>query len=211
MNIGERIEKIGIVPVVKIEEIGDALPLVDAMAKGGLPAAEITFRTAHALAAIEAVASSRPEILVGAGTVTSADQAKSAIDAGAKFIVGPGLSVAVAKVCRERGVTYLPGCVTPTEIIVAMDEGIDTVKFFPASVYGGLKAIRALSAPFTAVRFLPTGGVNATNLAEYLSFDRIVACGGSWMVESSLVREKKFDVVESLCREASEIVKSVRG
>ena len=211
MNINETIAKIGVVPVVRIDDPADTLPLADAMAKGGLPAAEITFRTAHALGAIEKVASSRPDVLVGAGTVTTEDQAKSAIDAGAKFIVGPGFSARVAKVCRDLGVTYLPGCVTPTEIIAAMDEGITTVKFFPASVYGGLKAIKALSAPFTAVKFLPTGGVNATNLAEYLAFDRIVACGGSWMVESSLVREKKFDVVESLCREASAIVKSVRG
>ena len=210
MNIYDEIAKVGVVPVVKIEDPSAALPLVEAMAKGGIPAAEITFRTAHALGAIEAVAKALPEVLVGAGTVTTADQAKAAIDAGAKFIVGPGLSAKVAKVCRNGGVVYLPGCVTPTEIIAALDEGINIVKFFPASVYGGLKAIKALSAPFGDVKFLPTGGVNATNLAEYLSCDRIIACGGSWMAEPSLVREKKFGEIESLCREASGIVKAVK-
>ena len=211
MNIYDEMTKIGVIPVVKIEDPSDTFPLVEAMARGGLPAAEITFRTAHALGAIEEVAKRLPDVLVGAGTVTNADQAKRAIDAGAKFIVGPGLSSKVAKVCREQNVVYLPGCVTPTEIIAALDEGITTVKFFPASVYGGLKAIKALSAPFSTVKFLPTGGVNATNLAEYLTFDRIAACGGSWMAEPSIVREKRFDEIEKLCREASDIVKTVRG
>lgn len=211
MNINEKIAAFGVVPVVRIDDLDDALPLVGGMERGGLGVAEITFRTACAEKAIELVASSRPSVLVGAGTVVNAEQAKRAIGAGAKFVVGPGFSASVAKACRAEGITYLPGCVTPTEIIAAMDEGITTVKFFPASVYGGLKAIKALSAPFGSVKFLPTGGVNAGNLAEYLEFDKIVACGGSWMVEPKIVGEKRFDEVERLCREASEIVRAVRG
>jgi 2-dehydro-3-deoxyphosphogluconate aldolase/(4S)-4-hydroxy-2-oxoglutarate aldolase len=144
-------------------------------------------------------------MLVGAGTVVTSAQAIRAIEAGAKFIVGPGYSASVAKVCQTRDIPYLPGCVTPTEIITALDAGIDTVKFFPASVYGGLKAIKALAAPFTTVKFIPTGGVSADNLAEFLAFPKIVACGGSWMVADSLVKEKNWAEITRLANEAVEI------
>ena len=199
------IKKIGVVPVVKIDNIEDTQPLMEALIKGNLPVAEITFRTACAEDSIRIAAKNYPEMLVGAGTVVTSAQAIRAIEAGAKFIVGPGYSASVAKVCQTRDIPYLPGCVTPTEIITALDAGIDTVKFFPASVYGGLKAIKALAAPFTTVKFIPTGGVSADNLAEFLAFPKIVACGGSWMVADSLVKEKKWAEITRLANEAVEI------
>lgn len=199
------IKKIGVVPVVKIDNIEDTQPLMEALIKGNLPVAEITFRTACAEDAIRIAAKNYPEMLVGAGTVVTSAQAIRAIEAGAKFIVGPGYSASVAKVCQTRDIPYLPGCVTPTEIITALDAGIDTVKFFPASVYGGLKAIKALAAPFTTVKFIPTGGVSADNLAEFLAFPKIVACGGSWMVADSLVKEKNWAEITRLSNEAVEI------
>jgi 2-dehydro-3-deoxyphosphogluconate aldolase/(4S)-4-hydroxy-2-oxoglutarate aldolase len=201
----EMIKKIGVVPVVKIDNIEDTQPLMEALIKGNLPVAEITFRTACAEDAIRIAAKNYPEMLVGAGTVVTSAQAIRAIEAGAKFIVGPGYSASVAKVCQTRDIPYLPGCVTPTEIITALDAGIDTVKFFPASVYGGLKAIKALAAPFTTVKFIPTGGVSADNLAEFLAFPKIVACGGSWMVADSLVKEKNWAEITRLANEAVEI------
>lgn len=205
MAIMEMIKKIGVVPVVKIDNIEDTQPLMEALIKGNLPVAEITFRTACAEDAIRIAAKNYPEMLVGAGTVVTSAQAIRAIEAGAKFIVGPGYSASVAKVCQTRDIPYLPGCVTPTEIITALDAGIDTVKFFPASVYGGLKAIKALAAPFTTVKFIPTGGVSADNLAEFLAFPKIVACGGSWMVADSLVKEKNWAEITRLSNEAVEI------
>ena len=202
MAIMEMIKKIGVVPVVKIDNIEDTQPLMEALINGNLPVAEITFRTACAEDAIRIAAKNYPEMLVGAGTVVTSAQAIRAIEAGAKFIVGPGYSASVAKVCQTRDIPYLPGCVTPTEIITALDAGIDTVKFFPASVYGGLKAIKALAAPFTTVKFIPTGGVSADNLAEFLAFPKIVACGGSWMVADSLVKEKNWAEITRLANEA---------
>ena len=203
----EMIKEIGVVPVVKIDNIEDTQPLMEALIRGNLPVAEITFRTACAEEAIRIASKSYPDMLVGAGTVITSAQAIRAIEAGAKFIVGPGYSATVAKVCQTRDIPYLPGCVTPTEIITALDAGIDTVKFFPASVYGGLKAIKALAAPFTTVKFIPTGGVSADNLAEFLAFPKIVACGGSWMVADALVKAKNWAEIERLAREAVEIAK----
>ncbi len=204
----ERIAQLKVVPVVKIDDIKDTRPLMQALVNGGLPVAEITFRTACAAEAIKIASTEFPEMLVGAGTVINAEQAERAIAAGAKFIVGPGWSDEVAAFCRDKGVLYLPGCVTPTEIIKALDNGVSLVKFFPASVYGGLKAIKALAAPFTGVKFVPTGGVSAENLAEFLAFDKIVACGGSWMVADKLVKEGRFDEIERLTAEAVAIAKN---
>ena len=203
----EMIKEIGVVPVVKIDNIEDTQPLMEALIRGNLPVAEITFRTACAEEAIRIASKNYPDMLVGAGTVITSAQAIRAIEAGAKFIVGPGYSATVAKVCQTRDIPYLPGCVTPTEIITALDAGIDTVKFFPASVYGGLKAIKALAAPFTTVKFIPTGGVSADNLAEFLAFPKIVACGGSWMVADALVKAKNWAEIERLANEAVEITK----
>ena len=205
MTVMERVAELKVVPVVKIDNIEDTRPLMQALVNGGLPVAEITFRTACAEDAIKIASTEFPDMLVGAGTVINAEQADRAVKAGAKFIVGPGWSDEVAVYCRDNDVLYLPGCVTPTEIIKALSNGVSLVKFFPASVYGGLKAIKALAAPFTGVKFVPTGGVSTENLAEFLAFDKIVACGGSWMVADKLVKEGKFDEIERLTKEAVEI------
>lgn len=175
-----------VVPVVVIRELSETVPTLRALCDGGIPVAEITFRTACAAEAIKLGVGTFPEMLIGAGTVINGEQARQALDAGAKFIVSPGLSEEVAVVCEKAGVPYLPGCVTPTEIMKALSLGIDTVKFFPANVYGGLSAIKALSAPFPQVRFLPTGGVDLSNLREFLAFEKIVAVGGSFMMKGDI-------------------------
>lgn len=175
-----------VVPVVVIRDIADTCPTLEALCDGGIPVAEITFRTACAAEAIRIGCEKFPEMMIGAGTVINAEQAKTAIGAGARFIVSPGLSADVAAVCREADVPYLPGCVTPTEIMAALEMGLSTLKFFPANVYGGLTALKALSAPFPQVRFLPTGGVDLKNIKEYLSFDKIAAVGGSFMMKGDI-------------------------
>ena len=175
-----------VVPVVVIRDIADTCPTLEALCDGGIPVAEITFRTACAAEAIRIGCEKFPEMMIGAGTVINAEQAKTAIGAGARFIVSPGLSAEVAAVCREADVPYLPGCVTPTEIMAALEMGLTTLKFFPANVYGGLTALKALSAPFPQVRFLPTGGVDLKNIKEYLSFDKIAAVGGSFMMKGDI-------------------------
>ena len=175
-----------VVPVVVINNIEDTIPTLKAMCDGGLPVAEITFRTACAEEAIRLATKTFPDMFVGAGTVINLDQCKRAIDAGAKFIVSPGLSEEVAIYCNEKGITYYPGCVTPTEIMKAISLGIKVIKFFPANVYGGLKAIKALAGPFGQVKFLPTGGVSLENLKEFLDCDKIFAVGGSWMMKGDI-------------------------
>ncbi|MBQ3234988.1 MAG: bifunctional 4-hydroxy-2-oxoglutarate aldolase/2-dehydro-3-deoxy-phosphogluconate aldolase [Clostridia bacterium] len=175
-----------VVPVVVINNIEDTIPTLQAMCDGNLPVAEITFRTACAEEAIKLGVKTFPDMYIGAGTVINVEQCKKAIDAGAKFIVSPGLSEEVALCCKEKGVTYYPGCVTPTEIMKAISLGIEVVKFFPANVYGGLKAIKALAGPFKQVKFLPTGGVSLENLKEFLEYDRIFAVGGSWMMKGDI-------------------------
>ena len=197
MELVEKIKELKIVPVVVIKDIADAEPTLRALCEGGLPVAEITFRTACAADAIKLACEKFPEMLIGAGTVINAQQCNSAIDAGARFIVGPGFSAEVAEVCRARAVLYLPGCVTPTEIITAISYGIETVKFFPCSNYGGLATIKALSAPFPQITFLPTGGISEDNVLEYLAFDKIIACGGSWMMKGTPdeIREKTMAAV----------------
>ncbi len=176
------------IPVVVIKELKDTEIILHALEKYGIHTAEITFRTACAEQAIRLACEKFPEMEIGAGTVINAEQCRAALSAGAKFIVSPGLSPAVAAVCKEAGVPYYPGCVTPTEIMAALELGITTVKFFPANVYGGLKALKALSAPFPQVKFIPTGGVNSDNLEEFLSFDKVAAVGGSFFVEEALKR-----------------------
>ena len=178
--------EVKVVPVVVINDIIDTIPTLQAMCDGNLPVAEITFRTACAEEAIKLGVKTFPDMYIGAGTVINVEQCKKAIDAGAKFIVSPGLSEEVALYCKEKGVTYYPGCVTPTEIMKAISLGIEVVKFFPANVYGGLKAIKALAGPFKQVKFLPTGGVSLENLKEFLDYDRIFAVGGSWMMKGDI-------------------------
>ena len=178
------------IPVVVIKEIGDTEKILSALKKYGINCAEITFRTACAEEAIRLACKNFPDMEIGAGTVINAEQCERALAAGAKFIVSPGLSQGVAAVCKQAGVPYYPGCVTPTEIMQALELGITTVKFFPANVYGGLKAMKALAAPFPQIKFIPTGGVNNDNLDEFLAWDKIAAVGGSFFVEEALKREQ---------------------
>ena len=172
-----------------IKELSETDKILSALKADGINCAEITFRTACAEEAIEYAVKNYPDMAIGAGTVINAEQCRAALKAGAKFIVSPGLSVSVAGVCRESGVPYYPGCVTPTEIMQALELGITTVKFFPANIYGGLKALKALSAPFPQVRFIPTGGVDRGNIDEFLSFDKVAAIGGSFFVKEALEKQ----------------------
>ena len=174
------------VPVVVIKELSETDKILTALRESGINCAEITFRTACAAEAIEYACKNYPDMSVGAGTVINADQCEAALRAGAQFIVSPGLSVEVANICNARNIPYNPGCVTPTEIMQALSLGITTVKFFPANVYGGLKALKALSAPFPQVKFIPTGGVDRSNIDEFLAFDKIAAIGGSFFVKEAL-------------------------
>lgn len=179
------------IPVVVIKELSETDTILTALKAVGINTAEITFRTACAAEAIEYACRNYPEMSIGAGTVINAEQCRSALDVGAQFIVSPGLSVSVANVCKEKNIPYYPGCVTPTEIMQALDLGITTVKFFPANIYGGLKALKALSAPFPQVKFIPTGGVDRSNLDEFLAFDKVAAVGGSFFVKEALEKAKE--------------------
>ena len=174
------------IPVVVIKELGETDKILTALKKSGINCAEITFRTACAAEAIAYACKNYPDMSIGAGTVINAQQCEAALAAGAQFIVSPGLSVAVANICNERGIPYYPGCVTPTEIMQALELGITTVKFFPANIYGGLKALKALSAPFPQIKFIPTGGVDRGNIDEFLAFDKVAAIGGSFFVKEAL-------------------------
>ena len=174
------------IPVVVIKELSETDKVLTALKNNGINCAEITFRTACAAEAIAYACKNYPDMSIGAGTVINAQQCEAALAAGAQFIVSPGLSVAVAKICNEKNIPYYPGCVTPTEIMQALELGITTVKFFPANVYGGLKALKALSAPFPQVKFIPTGGVDRSNIDEFLAFDKIAAIGGSFFVKEAL-------------------------
>ena len=175
-----------VIPVVVIKDLNDTIPTLKALKDGGVNCAEITFRTACASEAIALGVKEFPDMNIGAGTIINLKQAKKAVESGAKFLVSPGLSVDVAKYAKKKGIAYYPGCVTPTEIMQALELGIEVIKFFPANVYGGLKALKALSAPFPQVKFIPTGGVNRENLDEFLAFDKVYAVGGSFMVEEAL-------------------------
>ena len=210
-EILKTLQKIGIVPVVVLNDVKDALPLADRLMKGGLPCAEVTFRTAAAEESIRAMVKAYPDMIVGAGTVLSCDQADRAIDAGARFIVSPGLNPKVTEHVLKKGVPMTPGVCTPTEIEAALQFDLDVVKFFPAEPSGGLRMIKALAAPYGSLKFMPTGGIGAANVRDYLAYDRILACGGSWMVSGNLVKEGKFDEIETLVREAAGIVKEIRG
>ena len=191
-------DTVRVVPVVVIKELEDTIPTLKALCEGGLPVAEITFRTPCAAEAIALGVKEFPEMHIGAGTVINAEQAQKAIEAGAQFIVSPGLSAEVAEVCKNAEIPYFPGCATPTEIMQAIALGITTVKFFPANVYGGLNAIKALSAPFPQVKFLPTGGVDMNNIKDFLAFDKIVAVGGSFMMKGDIVAN---------CKKLMEVIK----
>jgi len=200
--MNEQLYEIGLIPVIKITDPAKAVPLAKALCRGGLPAAEITFRTSCAAEAIAAIVKECPDMLVGAGTVLNAEQADRAAAAGAKFIVSPGLNPTTVRHCQKIGVPILPGCSNPSDIEAAIELGLDTVKFFPAEAAGGVAMIKAMAAPYGAIQFMPTGGINADNLLQYLSFDKVLACGGSFMVKESLIDSGDFDAIENLTREA---------
>ena len=207
----EQFGKIGIVPVVVLDDAKDAEPLAEALCKGGLPCAEVTFRTAAAEEAIRLISRKYPEMLVGAGTVLTTGQVERAVAAGARFIVSPGLNPKVVQYCIDRKIPVVPGTQTPSEMEQALDMGLDVVKFFPAEPAGGLKMIKAVAAPYTTLKFMPTGGINLNNAEEYLQYDRILACGGSWMVKGDLVAAGNFDEIEKMTKDAAALVKKVRG
>lgn len=204
----EKIEKIKALPVVAIHSAADAEPLAQALIDGGLPCAEITFRTDAALDAIKAMVK-MGNIQVGAGTVLKVDQVKAAVDAGATFMVSPGINPKVVQYCVKNNIPITPGITNPTDIEMAMDLGLEILKFFPAEAFGGLKTLKALSAPYGSIKFIPTGGISASNISSYLQFPKVLACGGSWMVKADLINDKKFDEITRLTREAVEIIKSV--
>lgn len=206
----EKLGQFGIVPVVVLEDAKDAAPLAKALCDGGLACAEVTFRTDAAEESIRIMTKEFPEMVVGAGTVLTTEQVDRAVEAGAQFIVSPGLNPKVVKYCQEKNVPVTPGVVTPGEIEKALELGLDVVKFFPAEPSGGLPMIKAVAAAYTTLKFMPTGGINPQNMTEYLKYEKIFACGGSWMVKGNLVKEGAFDKITALTKEAVDLVKAVR-
>lgn len=202
MDVLKKIADCGIVPVVVLEKVEDALPTAKAFLAGGVDVMEITLRTSAGLLAIEEVAKNCPEICVGAGTVLSLQQCKDAVAAGAKFIVSPGFSLPVVQWCVQNNIAVVPGCVTPTEITQALELGLSVLKFFPANIYGGISAMKALAGPFGNVKFIPTGGVSAANLHEYMGVSFIHAVGGSWMCSKADISDGKFDFITQQCKNA---------
>ncbi|MDO5112714.1 MAG: bifunctional 4-hydroxy-2-oxoglutarate aldolase/2-dehydro-3-deoxy-phosphogluconate aldolase [Clostridia bacterium] len=198
----QRIYEIGIVPVIAIDDAALAVPLGKALAAGGIPAAEVTFRTAAGEEAIRQIAAGCPEVLVGAGTVLNVEQGRRAIAAGARYIVSPGYNEELVAFCQEQGVPVLPGCVNASDMTRAVNAGLEVVKFFPAEQSGGLAFLKALAPVFPKLRFMPTGGVNAQNLLEYLRYERIVACGGTWMVKKDLIQGERWADITRICQEA---------
>jgi 2-dehydro-3-deoxyphosphogluconate aldolase / (4S)-4-hydroxy-2-oxoglutarate aldolase len=205
-----RIETCGVVPVIALDKADDANPLAEALVKGGLPLAEVTFRTAAAEQSIRVMAA-RGDILVGAGTVLGVDTVKRAVDAGAKFMVSPGFNPKVVGYCVANNIPITPGCITPTDIEMAIDHGLSVVKFFPAEAFGGLKTIKAISAPYAMMRFIPTGGITDKQLGDYLAFKPILAVGGSWFVARELLAAGRFDEITRLTAQAVEIAGAAGG
>lgn len=206
-----KLQETGIVPVVVLDDAKDAEPLAKALCDGGLPCAEVTFRTPAAEESIRIMTEKFPDMFVGAGTVLTTEQVDRAVAAGAKFIVSPGLNPKIVKYCVEKGITITPGCANPSDVEQALEYGLNVVKFFPAEQAGGLAYIKAIAAPYVDVKFMPTGGINPQNVKDYLAYDRIVACGGSWMVKGDLIKSGNFEKITELVREAVEIAKESRG
>jgi 2-dehydro-3-deoxyphosphogluconate aldolase/(4S)-4-hydroxy-2-oxoglutarate aldolase len=198
----ETLGSIGIIPVIKIDDPGKAVPLAKALIAGGIPCAEITFRTAQGEEAIRRISAEVPESLVGAGTVLTTDQVDRALRAGARFIVSPGYNPKVVNYCIEKGIPVTPGCSNPSDFEQALEAGLEVVKFFPAEQSGGIDYIKAVAAPYTSLKFIPTGGINAGNIGKYMAYDRILACGGTWMVGADLINAGDFDKITALSKEA---------
>ena len=202
----KEIQNLGIVPVIKLDDPKDAIPLAKALYDGGLPCAEVTFRTSAAKESIKLMTTQYPDMLVGAGTVLTTEQVDDAIEAGAKFIVSPGLNPKIVEYCIQKDIPITPGCSNPSDIEQAIALGLEVVKFFPAEAAGGLKMIKAMAAPYVNMKFMPTGGINATNLISYLDFPKIIACGGSFMVEDALIKEGKFETIKELTENAVKLM-----
>jgi 2-dehydro-3-deoxyphosphogluconate aldolase/(4S)-4-hydroxy-2-oxoglutarate aldolase len=200
-----QLQKIRLIPVVAIDEAKDAAPLAAALCEGGLPCAEVTFRTAAAAETIRIMAE-RGDMLVGAGTVLKIDQVKQAIDNGATFMVSPGFNPKVVQYCVENNIPITPGTSNPTDLEMALEFGLEVVKFFPAEAFGGLKTLKAISAPYNMLKFIPTGGIGPKNVLDYLAFSKVLACGGSWMVKGDLVAAGKFDEITALTKEAMALI-----
>ena len=210
-TVAEKIAGFGVVPVVVLEDVKDAAPLAKALVEGGLPCAEVTFRTAAAEESIRVMTTEYPDMFVGAGTVLTIEQVDRAVAAGAKFIVSPGFDPEIVDYCLEKEIPVFPGCITPSEVAQAVKRGVKVVKFFPAEQFGGVATIKAMAAPYVGLKFMPTGGVSAKNLESYLSCDKIIACGGSWMVKGDLVKAGKFDEIKTLTEEAVKYAASIRN
>lgn len=210
MQTSEILYRVGIVPVIKMDRAEHAVPLAKALKNGGLPAAEITFRSDAAADSIRAIAREVPEVYVCAGTVLNPQTAQAACEAGARAIISPGLNLETVRWCNERKVPVIPGCATPSEVEACMREGLELVKLFPAEVVGGVAMLKALAGPYAAMKFMPTGGVKLGNAKEYLTQKNVVACGGTWIVPADLLVQERFDEIEALAREAAELRDSVR-
>lgn len=210
-EVAKRFSEIGIIPVVVLNDAKDAEPLGKALMEGGLPAAEVTFRTAAAEESIRIMSEKFPDMFVGAGTVLTVEQVDKAVGAGAKFIVSPGFDPEVVDYCISKNIPVFPGLITPSELAQAVKRGLEYVKFFPAEAFGGLNTIKNLAAPYPMVKFMPTGGVNPKNVEDYLNCDKIYACGGTWMVKADLIKNGEWDKIKELTAEAAAIVKRIRG
>ena len=210
-TVTEKISTLGVVPVVVLEDAKDAAPLAKALVEGGLPCAEVTFRTDAAEESIKIMTSEYPDMFVGAGTVLTIEQVDRAVAAGAKFIVSPGFDPEIVDYCLSKEIPVFPGCITPSEVAQAVKRGLKVVKFFPAEQFGGVATIKAMAAPYVGLKFMPTGGVSAKNLESYLSCDKILACGGSWMVKGDLVKAGKFDEIKAMTEEAVKLVAEIRN
>lgn len=207
----QKVQEMGVVPVVVLNDAKDAAPLANALCEGGLPCAEVTFRTEAAEESIKIMATEFPEMLLGAGTVLTIDQVDRAVAAGAKFIVSPGFDPEIVDYCISKDILVLPGCITPSEIAQAVKRGLEVVKFFPAEQFGGVSTIKALAAPYTNVKFMPTGGISAKNVKDYLGFKKIIACGGSWMVKGDMIEAGEFEKIKEMTAEAVTLVREIRG
>ena len=209
-TLEEQFYDYAVVPVVVLDDADDAAPLAEALIKGGLPCAEVTFRTEAAEESIRIMNKKYPDMLVGAGTVLTTEQVDRAVAAGAKFIVSPGFEPEIVDYCMEKNIPVFPGCVSPSEVAQAVKRGLKVVKFFPAEQAGGLAMLKAMAAPYTMLKFMPTGGINTKNLKEYLGFSKILCCGGSWMVKGDMIKNKEFDKITEMTREATELAAAAR-
>lgn len=204
------IQDLGIIPVIVLNDANDAEPLAQALCDGGLPCAEITFRTKAAEKSIQIIHEKFPNMLVGAGTVLTSEQVNQAENAGAQFIVSPGINATIVKYCIQRNIFFIPGVATPSDIELAMEFGLNILKFFPSELLGGIEMIKAMAAPYPGINFIPTGGINPSNLQKYLTNEHVIACGGTWMVKSDFLEEKNFKKITEVTKESIQLVREIK-